>query len=140
MSATANVLAGLTVMSCGECGITFAIPTALYDENLKMGPKGPGWYCANGHSRIFRHTADDEAAERKRVKALEGQAEQARLARDRAARTCPWPTCDGRLLASERGLRQHMVKAHGAPWAMPSVSTDEIGQVLNGRDPVDVVR
>lgn len=139
-----DVLAGLTVMSCGRCGIPFAMPTALYDENLELGPDGPGWHCPNGHARHFIEAKNArkrrQEEEQRRLLKAEREAKRAREAAVLAARTCPWPTCDGRVLASERGLRQHMVKAHGAPWSTPEVTADEVGQVLNGRDPAEVVR
>lgn len=99
--------------------------------------------CPAGHRQSFAGPSPSERAKRE---ALARAATEERLRKqyeaeaDRAKRRCPWPTCDGRLLASERGLRQHMVRAHGAPWALVELSGEEVAQVLNGRDPADVVR
>lgn len=42
-----------THMSCGECGIEFFVPNWFYSERKATGK---GWYCPNGHPRIFRET------------------------------------------------------------------------------------
>lgn len=120
------------------CSFDVVVHQTVADRYWK---KGETFYCPAGHGQSFNpHRRETEARLRREAQAAEEAAAEARLAKDRASRTCPWPTCDGRLLASERGLRQHMVKAHGAPWSMPEVSADEIGQVLNGQDPAEVVR
>lgn len=46
---------GMTEMCCGKCGIYFAVPTCFYDEQKEIGING-GWYCPNGHSRVFRES------------------------------------------------------------------------------------
>lgn len=40
----------LTVMTCGECSIPFAMPQAKYDRCKR---DGEGWCCPNGHRRVF---------------------------------------------------------------------------------------
>lgn len=44
---------------CGKCGIEHWVPEAFYDEQVKLGPSG-GWYCPNGHGRVFRESAADQ--------------------------------------------------------------------------------
>jgi hypothetical protein len=121
------------------CGNTPFLTMAMAD---KLYRRGETFYCPAGHSQSWpglpkRNKVKE--AERAAAKA-KSDAEHAAAMREIAERTCPWPTCDGRVLASPRGLRQHMVKAHGAPWASPELDIDEVGQVLNGRDPEDVIR
>jgi hypothetical protein len=44
-----------TQMACGECGVTYSMPTVLYDARRQDGQT---FYCPNGHGRVFRETAD----------------------------------------------------------------------------------
>lgn len=67
-------------MQCGECGITFWIPTSLYDECRKV--KGKGWHCPNGHARVFSESAVEKLqrqldAERTRNAEIMKQRDQA---------------------------------------------------------------
>jgi hypothetical protein len=120
----------------GSCGNHTYV---LEDQYDLLRDKGHTFYCPAGHQQSFtpRKKANEDEERRKR---LEREARNARERAELAERTCPWPTCEGRVLASPKGLRQHMVKAHGAPWATAEVTRDEIVQVLNGRDPGEVVR
>lgn len=118
------------------CGNHVYVPRSQY-ELLRQ--TGETFYCPAGHRQSF--TAQPEVdARKKRLEQAERAAERSRREADEASRRCPWPTCEGRLLSSPRGLRQHMVKAHGAPWATVELSGEEIAQVLNGRDPAEVLR
>jgi hypothetical protein len=117
------------------CGLHVYVPEPQYQL---LRETGSTFYCAAGHSQSFTPKPKiDERA--KRLAAAERDAERLRRTADEAARRCPWPTCEGRLLASPKGLRQHMVKAHGAPWLSPEISADDVGQILNGRDPAEVI-
>jgi hypothetical protein len=129
----------LEVIRCGGCGIHYGVPDYWIEERRE---DGKGFNCPNGCCRAFPGKAKrDKTREAEKAAAkAKADAEHAAAMRDIAERTCPWPTCDGRVLASPRGLRQHMVKAHGAPWASPELDIEEVGQVLNGRDPEEVVR
>lgn len=129
------------VISTGRCVVgTCANHTYLLESQYDLlRETGETFYCPAGHGQAYTPRKKKREAD-ERARRAEQAAEQARQRADLAARTCPWPTCDGRVLASQRGLRQHMVKAHGAPWATAEVTADEVGQVLNGRDPVEVVR
>lgn len=40
----------LTIISCGECHIPFAIPTSMYHDRLRTGHR---FYCPNGHSVCY---------------------------------------------------------------------------------------
>lgn len=44
-------------MCCGECGIEFKVPDHFKRERLETGK---GWYCPNGHSRVFKETESDK--------------------------------------------------------------------------------
>ena len=69
----------LTQKKCGECGVTFAVPT-YFDEECHA--TGKGWYCPNGHSRVYigeTHKAKAARLEQEKI-ALEG--ERTRLAND----------------------------------------------------------
>ena len=39
--------------TCGECGIAFAMDLNFHDKRKE---DGKGWYCPNGHCRIFTET------------------------------------------------------------------------------------
>jgi hypothetical protein len=49
----------LQVMVCGVCGIHFAAPREFWAERHK--DHSQGWYCPNGHSRVF---VDETEAQR----------------------------------------------------------------------------
>lgn len=132
------------------CGNHVYVLESQYERLLETGES---FYCAGGHGQSFttrpkinerkRRIEELERqvnAERERAAREQAQAEEERKRASRARRTCPWPTCEGRVLRSERQLRQHLVDHHGAPWATPEISADEIGQVLNGRKPSEVVK
>lgn len=40
-------------MKCGECGIHFAMDSVFRKEKKVTGD---GWFCPNGHSRVYRET------------------------------------------------------------------------------------
>ena len=47
----------LEEMTCGSCGIIFAAPQDFFNERRRGGANAEqGWYCPNGHSRVFRET------------------------------------------------------------------------------------
>lgn len=121
------------------CGNTPYLTLEMADKLYRTGAT---FYCPAGHSQSWpgKKKRDEVKAAQRKAEQAKADAEHAAAMREIAERTCPWPTCDGRVLASPRGLRQHMVKAHGAPWVSPLLEVEEVGQVLNGRDPADVVR
>jgi len=51
----------LTDMEYGECGIVFAVPE---DWRAEKQRSGKGWYCPNGHSRVYK---ESDAARYKRM-------------------------------------------------------------------------
>lgn len=57
MSSTMQEIVQLTVMSCGQCGITFAAPESWRAEKQR---RGDGWFCPNGHSRVYRESDVDK--------------------------------------------------------------------------------
>lgn len=63
-------------MVCGECGINFAAPELIM---AKRQETGEGWYCPNGHSRVYRESDADKL--RKQL-----AAEQSRVALERSMR------------------------------------------------------
>lgn len=74
----------LTRMSCGECGIEFAMPEHFRAERQR---NGGGWSCPNGHQRVYRET-DAEKMRRERDRAIQDAAradEERRQAELRAA-------------------------------------------------------
>lgn len=62
----------MTEMECGECGISFCVPESWRSERQK---NGTGWFCPNGHSRIYR-----ESDVQKLTKQLSEEKERTRLA------------------------------------------------------------
>ena len=69
----------MTPMQCGECGIEFHVPETWRAEKKQTGR---GWYCPNGHSRVYKES-DVDAMRRERDKAVQ---EQARLAEEVAVK------------------------------------------------------
>ena len=57
------VTVDMTDMTCGECGIQFAVPEGWRIEKQNTGR---GWHCPNGHARVYL-----ESDEQKAMKALE---------------------------------------------------------------------
>ena len=47
---TVTVSVKLIQMECGECGSIFGVSESKYD---RCKQRGEGWYCPNGHSRVF---------------------------------------------------------------------------------------
>lgn len=54
----------LVHISCGECGISFGMPSRFYEKRKE---DHQGWYCPNGHRRIFTDKSESE----KRIESLE---------------------------------------------------------------------
>lgn len=114
-------------MCCGECGIEFKVPEHFYSERKETGK---GWFCPNGHSRVFRESdvhvltrerdrlkqqmaqKDDElSAERNRRILAERDAQRIadkaqRAAKRTLAATCP---CCNRSFAN---LARHLKTQH----------------------------
>lgn len=47
----------LTIMSCGKCGVEFAMPETMRFEKKSSGGT---WYCPNGHPRMYGESGVDE--------------------------------------------------------------------------------
>jgi hypothetical protein len=45
-----DITLGLTTITCGACGISFAVPTRWYEQ--KRADR-TDWHCPNGHTRHF---------------------------------------------------------------------------------------
>lgn len=60
----------LTIMTCGNCGVEFAMPETMRAEKER---DGGSWYCPNGHNRVYKET---EATKYKRL--FEAEQERAR--------------------------------------------------------------
>jgi ssDNA-binding Zn-finger/Zn-ribbon topoisomerase 1 len=70
----------LETRECGACGILFAAPKSFWAERRRTGA---GWYCPNGHSRIFTETDVQKLqkqldAEKQRVEFLKREIESQR--------------------------------------------------------------
>jgi hypothetical protein len=86
MSDTTYATVELTQMTCGSCGIVFAMPEQLRREAKRH--KGQTWYCPNGHARIYTTTVEDELRETREVLARErARLDQVRADRDRIDRS-----------------------------------------------------
>lgn len=77
MSTFTFVSVKLIHMSCGECGIQFAMDEDKYN---RCHDKGEGWYCPNGHSRIFTQSENKRLKER--ITELENTAGYLRRAKE----------------------------------------------------------
>lgn len=110
----------LQTWSCGECGIRMAVATSAWDDRKRSGK---GFYCFNGHSRVFRETTEmklkkdldrekqvREAAEARAQKTEQNLAQVARAHRKMRERVmngvCP---CCNRSFTN---LREHMKSEH----------------------------
>lgn len=51
------VSVAMSDMECGECGIVFAVPEVWRAEKQRTGM---GWFCPNGHSRVYRESDVDK--------------------------------------------------------------------------------
>jgi hypothetical protein len=51
------MICDMSCMHCGECGIEFHVPAHFYKERQETGR---GWFCPNGHSRVFREKESDK--------------------------------------------------------------------------------
>jgi hypothetical protein len=107
-------------MTCGECGILFSVPEVWRAE--KQGD-GSGWFCPNGHSRVYRESDAAKAkreleAEKQRhretlsrlneaqIEKAKVEAKAARLVKRTKHGTCP---CCNRTFAQ---LAKHMKSKH----------------------------
>jgi len=124
----------LTVMQCGECGITFAIPEGFRAEKQR---NGTAWCCPSGHRRIYAETTEQklrrelETAQRRLIYAR-NEAEAERTDREAAERSasaykgqatrlrkrigngvCPVTDCRRHFANVER----HIASQHPTDWA-----------------------
>lgn len=110
----------MTEMTCGECGIQFAVPEDWRAEKQRTGN---GWYCPNGHPRVYRESDEEKAkkalAEERRRHAntlarlneaqeaeRKAQAEMRRMKKRTSAGVCP---CCNRTFQQ---LARHMKTKH----------------------------
>lgn len=110
----------MTDMTCGKCGIQFAVPEEWRAEKQRTGE---GWHCPNGHARVYRESDVEKAKkaledERKRhantlarlneAEAAErkANAEIVRMNRRASAGVCP---CCNRTF---KQLARHMKTKH----------------------------
>lgn len=112
----------LTVMECGRCGISFAVPESWRRERKE---RGLGFYCPNGDERVYRETdvqrlTRELERERARVTAAQDQMEaaqrQASAARGQVTKiknriangVCP--ECNRHF----QNVEKHMKSQHGS--------------------------
>jgi hypothetical protein len=106
----------LEALTCGECGIPFAVPD-FWLQGRRDGVEGENrFYCPNGHSRVFRENALErtkrklEVAERQRQwaeeRATKAERAHARLQKRVANGVCP--ACQ----RSFQNLKRHMASKH----------------------------
>lgn len=76
MTTKTNVLTvevALEPITCGACGVTFGLPTALLTTYRRTHQT---WYCPNGHSRYYPGESDEEKL-KKALKEEEARSKQA---------------------------------------------------------------
>lgn len=106
-------MAEMVHMNCGECGIEFTVPEHFNAERKKTGK---GWYCPNGHSRVYKES-DADKFRRERDSALQQLAQREeeiaergrkikRLEKRAAAGSCP---CCQRTFSN---MSRHMKTKH----------------------------
>lgn len=116
-------MALFTQICCGECGIEFQVPEHFHRECKERG-KEKGWYCPNGHRRVYGESnsdvlrrerdllkqqlaqKDDEVTEAKRRRDA-AEKQTARITKRVNAGMC---TCCRRTFPN---LAQHMATKHG---------------------------
>lgn len=133
----------LEMLTCGECGIEFAVPAAWIEVRRRgTEPEHRGFTCPNGHARVFRETEVDrlkrelaqknqelahvraakEAAESRahgaEVSAGRARAQTKRLKQRAAGALCPVPGCCRSFVQ----LRRHLATKH------PDYREVEVGQ------------
>ena len=131
MSAVLHYTAQLETQTCGECGIEFAAPSWFWKERRE---NKKGWYCPNGHSRVYRETDSEKVrremqaqvdAQKRRVEFLKREVEMEREAaattRKILTKTCSALTKTKNRIAngvcpicrrSFKGMHEHMAKQH----------------------------
>lgn len=72
-----TVTVQLVHMCCGECGIHFAVDQNKYKRCKDIGE---GWFCPNGHNRVFSKPHNKELEDR--IKKLETSNQHLRTARE----------------------------------------------------------
>lgn len=108
--------AALESLTCGNCGIIFAVPD-YWLEGRRNGTEGNNeFWCPNGHNRVFRENELTrtkrklEIAERQRQwaeeRATKAERSAARLKRRVANGVCP--ACQ----RSFQNLKRHMATKH----------------------------
>lgn len=75
----------LEKLTCGECGIIFAVPPHWLNARREEKENNGSFYCPNGHSRQFRETEVDRL--KRQLEAEKKKLEWARGERDRAERS-----------------------------------------------------
>lgn len=106
-------LVTLESISCGECGILYAMP----DWKLnRLRETGEGFFCPNGHNRIFTETtvnklrkqleSQTREATRQAERALKAEKEVKRLNKRTSLGVCP---CCKRTFSQ---LARHMKSKH----------------------------
>ena len=68
--------ADLHVLSCGGCGVMFAMPETMFQKRLE---DHKGFFCPNGHSRYFSGPSEAEKL-RKQLEEKQAQLERERQA------------------------------------------------------------
>lgn len=58
MSLAQYIQVEMAEMICGECGIHFMVPERWRADKQRTGK---GWYCPNGHGRVYRESDLDKA-------------------------------------------------------------------------------
>ena len=57
MTTLAEILIGVETLTCGECGLSFAVPQTWVNQKRRDHTT---WYCPNGHSRVYRGKSREE--------------------------------------------------------------------------------
>jgi hypothetical protein len=115
MGTMINGSVNMEMLSCGACGIEFAVPSAWLRVR-RDGTEGKSEFtCPNGHPRIFRETEIDRL--KRELAAKEQEAARARLERDEAkSRARNAEEAAGRARAQTKKLKQ---RAAGALCPVP---------------------
>lgn len=74
MAPTISYYETLTQMTCGNCGVAFAIPETMRAEKER---DGGSWYCPNGHSRVYTESVAEKLAKAEERLRVSRQREQA---------------------------------------------------------------
>lgn len=104
---TYSGITNLTGMVCPECGVTYAIPTALQQAARAAGHRKITWYCPNGHNLGYNDNSKAELEAERLASNLQWE-------RDRAGRLSADLDQTKARLSAQKGATTRAKRRHAA--------------------------